>query len=469
MEQLLGRILRLPRASSKQQEQLNRAYAMISSQRFVDTLNHLGEALIENGFEAIEASRFVTYEQPALTHLGPLFGASQVCEKVPERPDLTKLDQALRERVIFDGELGTLTVSGHLVPSDRTALERCFVTSEGKMAVQRIYDSSRGIAAADRIPAPMKVPALCIRVNGELEFFEESHFLEGPWDLAACDATLREGEFPSEVSAGAEGEVDVSAAGKVETRFVKEVRTQLALLRVEGTWTLPGLANWLDRKIPHPDITRTQSTLFIQKAIERLIETRGVEVAQLAAEKYRLCGAIGDLIERHRRQRRKEGYQALLFGSRGEEIETSPEIPFIIGEESYAPNWYYEGTYQFQKHALPIVGELKSDGEEFDCARYIDLSPDVARWVRNLERRPESSFWLQTATDRFYPDFIAELRDGRFLVIEYKGEHLWSNADSGEKRAVGKLWADRSRGACLFVMPKGPQWSAIDDVINGRV
>jgi type III restriction enzyme len=42
-------------------------------------------------------------------------------------------------------------------------------------------------------------------------------------------------------------------------------------------------------------------------------------------------------------------------------------------------------------------------------------------WVRNIEGRPRHSFWLQTPTDRFYPDFICELKDGRFLVVEYKG------------------------------------------------
>ena len=49
----------------------------------------------------------------------------------------------------------------------------------------------------------------------------------------------------------------------------------------------------------------------------------------------------------------------------------------------------------------------------------------------------------------------AMLDDGMILVVESNGEHLWSNDDSKEKRAVGELWADRSDGKCLFVMPKG--------------
>jgi type III restriction enzyme len=69
-------------------------------------------------------------------------------------------------------------------------------------------------------------------------------------------------------------------------------------------------------------------------------------------------------------------------------------------------------------------------------------------------------------TDKFYPDFIAELTDGRILVVEYKGADRWSNDDSKEKRAVGELWADRSQGKCLFIMPQGPDWPAIEAKIN---
>jgi len=38
--------------------------------------------------------------------------------------------------------------------------------------------------------------------------------------------------------------------------------------------------------------------------------------------------------------------------------------------------------------------------------------------------------------------------------------------DSKEKRAIGDLWADRSVGQCVFVMPKGPDWSNIDTVVR---
>ena len=196
------------------------------------------------------------------------------------------------------------------------------------------------------------------------------------------------------------------------------------------------------------------------------MDDREVSVSQLARERYRLSRAIEELIGRHRQAMRLSGYQRTLFGPHSQEFVTSPENALVIGQERYAPNWYYEGPYKFQKHAFPQVGQLDHQGEEFQCAQLIDGLPEVRRWVRNLERRPGASFWLQTATDKFYPDFVVELVDDRILVVEYKGEHLWSNDDSKEKRVLGELWADRSDGKCLFVMPRGPDWTAIKNAVT---
>ncbi|MBP8271028.1 MAG: hypothetical protein KAX42_04055 [Sphaerotilus sp.] len=41
----------------------------------------------------------------------------------------------------------------------------------------------------------------------------------------------------------------------------------------------------------------------------------------------------------------------------------------------------------------------------------------VRHWVRNVERDERFSFWLPTATGYFYPDFVAELVDGRGLFL----------------------------------------------------
>lgn len=88
--------------------------------------------------------------------------------------------------------------------------------------------------------------------------------------------------------------------------------------------------------------------------------------------------------------------------------------------------------------------------EEVECTATIDSLPQVKLCVRNLERRPDCAFWLQTATDRFYPDFVALLKDGRYLVVEYKGADRMEMPDTKEKKALGELWETRSKGRCIF-------------------
>jgi type III restriction enzyme len=95
------------------------------------------------------------------------------------------------------------------------------------------------------------------------------------------------------------------------------------------------------------------------------------------------------------------------------------------------------------------VGELKNAGEEYECAKALDRTPKVKHWVRNLERR---GFGLPLAQRKFYPDFVAELIDGRFLALEHKGRVYATNDDSKEKCNVGDLWEQKSVGRALFLM-----------------
>lgn len=470
VEQVLGRVLRLPRATRKQHAELNRAYALAASPRFIAAAQSLKDALVENGFERMEAELFVSSDEAQGTFFGAGTLFPEVEQVVPEKPDLSKLPADLKKQVSFDKKTNTLTVTKVLTAEDKTALEKCFKTPEAKKVVETLYQASHGRpATGETTPAErgsFRVPMLAIRVDGQLELFEESHFLDAAWRLSECDAGLPEAEFPSEYVSGATGEIDVTDAGKVELHFVDQIHRQMRLLGIEPGWDVACLTNWLDRQIPHPDIVRTESTLFIHRVLDGLTKTRGLTIDHLAGQKFRLRTAITHLIDQHRQAAAKQAYQRVLFLDDAEEIEVSPEVCFDYSEDRYAPNWYYDGAYKFRKHFFTLVGELKSDGEEHECAVFLDQLDAVKHWVRNLERRPESSFWLQTSTDKFYPDFVGLLTDGRILVVECKGEHLWSNEDSKEKRTIGGLWADRSKGQCLFVMPKGTDWEAVKKALG---
>ena len=92
--------------------------------------------------------------------------------------------------------------------------------------------------------------------------------------------------------------------------------------------------------------------------------------------------------------------------------------------------------------------------------------PKRVIWIRNLERQAFHSFWLQTSTDKFYPDFIAKLKNGSIAIIEYKGEDRYSNDDSKEKRQIGEFYANLSSGKIMFIMLNGKEWKKLNELLN---
>ena len=144
---------------------------------------------------------------------------------------------------------------------------------------------------------------------------------------------------------------------------------------------------------------------------------------------------------------------------------------FSIGQyfefsASYFPNNDYTGTHRFSQHFYDRIGDMND--EEAECAANIDINNNVEFWVRNLERQEFNSFWLQTPTDKFYPDFIVKLKNGIIVILEYKGEHLFDTTDSKEKRQIGEFYDAVSKGQYKFKMLNGKDWKALNEVLSNN-
>lgn len=475
IEQILGRVMRLPNARKKQIGDLNRAYAFSVSDYIGNALGSLRESLVQIGFEKVEARNMVI-PAPQDGGMDDLFGfegvegSPAVCVKVPEPLNTETLSEEARSMVSYDAASESIVVSAPLSATVQKELAAAYPTAEGKAAVYQAVAASQRLGRR-RSPvedgARLDVPMLCYRQGDFLEPFEETHFMDHPWELSKCEAALSETDFPAKRPAGETGEV-FQEGGKLRTRFVSLLQEQMERLSDERGWTVARLAKWLDYSIPHRDLPPTETGIFLTNAIDYLVTERGIELADIAYEKYRLRDAVERRIDEYRQSARREAFQTLLDDSA---LVVAPNDPmavftYIQSPFSYGTNSPYTGHHQFSKHFYPRLFELKPEGEEFECACFLDSLEEVEYWVRNIERRPDTSFWLQTSSDRFYPDFVCKLKDGRVLVVEYKGEDRWTNDDSREKRNIGELWAERSEGACLFAMPKGRAFQAIGQCVR---
>ncbi|GAK60895.1 type III restriction protein res subunit [Candidatus Vecturithrix granuli] len=471
VEQLLGRILRLPTAKRKEHKELNTAYAFAASANFTAVANELADALVQNGFEKQEAKDLISqYNPQKIIDFGPLF--EPPAQKSGEMTFITKdppllhcLSTETVAKISYLPDQKIMIVKEPLDENELQQVKHCFSSSESQQAFEQAYhqQKSKHKGFSANREENFSIPVLAIKQGDLFEQFEETHFLEVEWNLATCNAQLSEEEFPIERSSGQQSEIYVTEQGRISTRFLSELQQQMTFLTTDQKWTVAQLVYWLDHSIHHPDIPPEQSGVFLTQVVQRLIDERQLNLEKLVYEKYRLKEAVIAKINTHRQMAHQSAYQRLLLPDSPTPLTVTPEVCFSFDPESYPYNKLYQGSYTFQKHFYPDhVGDLTYGSEEFECAQFIDaMLPEVKVWVRNLERRPNHAFWLQTATDKFYPDFVCKLKDNRYLVIEYKGEHLWSNDDSKEKRNLGELWEKRSNGLCLFIMPKGKDFEAI--------
>ncbi len=470
IEQIVGRILRLPNAKEKRHPELNLAYAFTSGS-ISEVLTELTEALERNGFTGPEAERFII---PVSRRL-PL----AISPETIELDTKTEIDAALADsqathlsgKVQFNPATGALTVLAPLSENDERTVQAWAITPDAKEkiseAVNRVreahaaFETSRQTASFFELKADFFVPLLAVREGDSLFPFDSTPLLEHPWRLSEKDATL-ENYNPLDRQLGKEGEVKVTETGSVsakvleKTDFITKLHKQVLDFGPKPDWTFELLVNTLDHDIEHKDIPLEESMAFIRKAVRGVMARLGIsDIDQLALDRFRMRDAIEKRIDEHRKKERDAAFQSFL-------VDTSPlVVDYALGVDFskmiYAPKKWYEGAFIFQKHYFPKVGDLK-DGEECECAKFIDDLPEAKFWVRNLPKYV-NSFRLRTTKDWFYPDFVCKLTDNRILVVEYKGGHLYPGAE--EERSIGKAWEDRTEGRGLFVMPTQKKFSVI--------
>lgn len=459
VEQLLGRVLRMPYARRRTVEELNRAYAHVCEPDFINAAVNLKDRLVDMGFEAEEAEDNI--ETPDLDLQGGGAAAPApaiVTIHAPSAQAVAALPQTLRDRIGIESKpdgSAVVTVSKPLSEQDENIV-LTLVSPGEQERVRKQLVFQRHQAARLECPASrgekFTVPTLCLRVQGELQLAEPDLFLDlGGWKLLDHKAALTPDEFkPVEGYQSFEFDVDKD---HVTYGHVSASVRQPELRGLDAAWDEKVLARWLDRQCRQPDIGQIEMLEFVRRVVADQIE-RKVPLGALVFAKYRLAKAIAAKIAGYRKAAETNAYRKVLF-TNDAPTEVSFDFAFDFPPDNYPAKWFYRGSYRFAKHYYgpDRVGELKDQGEEFECAQALDMIPEVRFWVRNdLVGRPATAVRLPLASGWFYPDFAVLLNDGRILVVEYKGAHLVNDPDTKQKDNVGTLWEKKSQGKGLFLM-----------------
>ena len=484
VEQVLGRVLRMPHVTRKQREALNRSYAYVVSTELASTVQNLKDGLVQSGFERLEAKDLIVTSDGDRPQQDLFAPSSDLVIPLPEYGDVMSLPDEdavaalpknVRDKIEISPETGTLTVKNGATSKQLQQISATFKQPEVAKAVKDKLDTALAIQAApparELTPAEkglsVHIPLLGYKQRSFFDVFDETPLLDAEWEISDFDYKLKDSEFSPDVEAMRRATLSISQLEKIECDVYDRLDSQLALFGKEQGWLITDLLYWLDRNLSFPYSERNVKVAWLNAALSYLMDEKGFLLDELAYRKFRLRGALQRKMAAGLVEAKQRVFDDLFADESKFEVKDEHSIIFEQGRYGY--DSIFTGLIHLKKHFFPIIGNLKSTGEEFECAEYIAHQMNgVEWWVRNVEKKP-TSFWLQTATDKFYPDFVVKLTSGVILAIEYKGLHLSvekGNRDSIEKQRIGELWEKRSNGTCGFVWVENKNWQVLNDAAN---
>ncbi len=453
IEQLLGRVLRMPYAQNRELPELNKAYAHVSSQSWDDATKKMHELLVRMGFQKEEAKTFTCEEiAPELDLQEPK--AQPFTANLNFKPDFSSLDLLERELLKVEEKADGSFKINVLEGVDKKLIEKIISATENPEDQKEIIEKSR-LKFSDSIckiyPAEKGekfiIPQLCLDFGDGAELAETEAFLDHEnFNLLDFPTNFNETDFRiyEELDQYC---VDISAQKIVTISAISETE-QLNLEGIKTILSEQDLCLWLNRRLKQQDVPYEIMLEFLRKVIKNLLAREDINMQKLELAKFALEKFLHDKISFYKKEAKKKCFQKYLFGVDSIACVNKAEFNFSFDAKNYPANSLYQGKYKFNKHYCALIAEMRD--EEAECAFEIDKNPNVKFWIRNIERQPKYSFCLPTSTDKFYPDFVAKLNDGRILAIEYKGLQYKGGDDAEEKELIGKFWAEKSGN--LFLM-----------------
>ncbi len=468
IEQLIGRVLRMPNIKEKKYKELNYSYCYVVSNSFEDVANSIGNTLKDNGFEEFEAKVSINNSNNSnenIDELGGLF-ADNLYEtmqiQLDKEFDFEKIDKSIEPYINYNSENNKLTILKIPTTSKRESFKSKLqeIIPQKADEIENIINSieKANPAIKDKI-VDFELPKLMVKDGNIEDFFEESFILENinirDSDLIK-NANLTIDEFDIEIHEEFakidikndklhiervlnQNELDLYPNERIA---LEDIYKNQKILNENGQEIAKKLTHDISNKISHEFninnyINSYQLRVFITSIIMNLIKDREISIYLLESKKFELKKSILKKLKNLIDEFKNRTFDSLLNEKR---FFFNENYTFKFTPDKYKPN-VDEKSCNFKKHFYKCTDKFDSL-EEFEVAKFIDDKiPKVTTWIKNISNDPINSFWLQTANGKFYPDFIIKLDNGKVVVAEYKGEHLKSNIDTIEKEKIGKIWS----------------------------
>ena len=446
VEQILGRILRLPHTSQHTQSALNMSYVLTSSNDFNNTVAHIVKGLNSAGFSDKdyrigESAKPQIPEQPA----------EQIT--LPDPQGVSELETAEDDFSGLDGKLIGAELerrreqaqTPETAPKADTMLD---AAAEVEKAYTDAIQQTGNDPVMDNLPWEVRDKVKSFGVNPQFredietlqipQFFlkvEQSLFTDGSFELLDKEM-LAEG-FTLK---GKAYDIDFAAADdEIREIDVREQDGGLPKVFKMESAEQRYFKEWFNNLPPESRVRQCKEMMFNQlnklnmvdaaelKAyIDRIVND--MDKAQLAAmEKAPLGYAakirakIETLLESHYR----ENFERWL------ETERIVCKPYFRLRPSIHPATYTD------IYARSLYAAEDGDMNKLEQKLIVELTalPNVRWWHRNIARQD----FAINGFIKHYPDILIMTQSGKLICAETKGEHL-KNDDSREKIALGQAW-----------------------------
>ena len=445
VEQILGRVLRLPYTQQNESKFLNLSYVLTCSNDFHTTITKVIKGLNDAGFS--EKEYRIAEEKPIVTTPVPV---QEKVDFVTEEEFLQFDDDALKE--IIDRRQNadeTSAIDAMLESAEAnsdaydTALKQAEAEPAGDLPLEvrskvntyPIYEQFREEALSLEIPQffVKTPPSIFTMLNPDDKSLLTKEDLSDGFTLKDKDATI---DFDSALESVVE--VDVQKNERPKYRQLSETESEyfkgmLKNLPPESrVRTCKGTIKGILEKIDC--VASSDLTAYIDRIVENM---NADELAAMEKNIYGYATKIKTKIERLLDEYRKEKFKNMLETGKIECLpsfrlkrEINPGNPFGLLSKSL-----YRSEQAVNGFELKVIEKVSS-------------LPNIKWWHRNMDRL---EFCINGYLNH-YPDFIVMTNSGKIVMVETKGEHLTSNDDSREKAELGKIWQAQSGSKFRYYM-----------------
>lgn len=456
VEQILGRVLRLPYTKMSKEQELNLSYAITSSADFYGTLDKVVKGLNNAGFSkrdymvkdldnpAVKETDEIEPEQMELPNLQPSL-ETDLSDTEPVDVNTDELKKQLKTVLNDEYETeGTTNQANEIVDTMiETALTENTVYWENITSEENEqYDD-----IPDEVVSKMKM------YHVRKEFEDDLKELRLPQFVVEGDASLFS-EHEYELLDRENLRKGFTLRDKDTEIDFDSIEAEIAKVDVDDAheapkaWKLKGfeseaIKEWFDsrptatkrnlckdrictRLSKNNAVDDREIRDYVGKIMEQMSEAQLTDLEQnteLYAEKIKK--KVDDLLAEH---------EAKMF-RKWVETDIVQCQPMYQMKESISP------TTTISSIPKSLYEEEDGDLNDYEKKVVYELASldNVKWWHRNISRKGFAINGAVTA----YPDLMVMLTDGKILMIETKGDHL-DNPESKAKAATGSEWASQA-------------------------